>query len=99
MPLKTKSVSIKDGTHYAVIECTLDKNVKAAPLNPKISAAIKGEALAEESKKKQGKEEEKVRKKQEGTRKKQQRKAAQQQKKRVVKENQKLVSKKDRKEA
>ena len=98
MPLKTKSVSVKDGTHYAITECTIDKNVKAAPLNPKISAAIRGEALAEDSKKKQGKEEEKVRKKQESTRKKQQRKAVQQQKKRVAKENQKLVSKKDRKE-
>lgn len=99
MPLKTKSVTIKTGDRFFITESTIDKSVKAAPLNPKIAAAIRGEALAEESTKKKGKEENKALDKRESERKKKNRKTEQEQKKKSVKENKKLLNEKEKKKA
>ena len=49
MPLKTKSVMTKAGDRHRITISTMDSSVKAAPLDPKVATAIKGEAVAEET--------------------------------------------------
>lgn len=99
MSLKTKSVTTKTGDRFSVTEVKIDNSVKAAPLNPKIAAAITGESVAEEAVKRKGKEENKALDKKESERKKKNRKAAQEQKKKSVKENKKLLNEKEKKKA
>lgn len=77
MPLKTKSVTTKAGDRHRVTISTMDSSVKAAPLDPKVAAAVKGEAVAEEVAKQKGKEDNKRLDKQEADRKKKNRKAKQ----------------------
>lgn len=90
MPLKTKSVMTKAGDRHRVTLSTIDNSVKAAPLDPKTTAAIRGEGMAEENAKKKGKEENKQLDKKEADRKKKNRKSEQQQKKRTATMNKQL---------
>lgn len=99
MPLKTKSVMTKAGDRHRVTISTIDNSVKAAPLDPKVAAAIRGEAVAEETAKVKGKEENKRLDKQEADRKKKNRKAEQQQKKKAVKEGKKFADDSKKKKA
>lgn len=99
MPLKTKSVMTKAGDRHRITISTIDSSVKAAPLDPKVAAAVKGEAVAEETAKVKGKEENKRLDKQEADRKKKNRKAEQQQKKKAVKEEKKLSDNSKKKKA
>lgn len=84
MPLQTKSVITKAGDRHRVTISSIDNSVKAAPLDPKTAAAIKGEAVAEEASKKKGKEDNKRLDKKEADRKKKNRKAEQKQKKKAT---------------
>lgn len=91
MPLKTKSIITKAGDRHRITISTIDSSVKAAPLDPVVAATIKGEAIAEEVAKVNGKEENKRLDKQEANRKKKNRKVEQQQKRKAVKESKKLA--------
>lgn len=91
MPLQTKSVITKAGDRHRVTISTIDNSVKAAPLDPKVAAAIRGEAMAEETAKKKGKEENKQLEKKEADRKKKNRKSEQQQKKKTVATSKRLA--------
>jgi len=99
MPLKTKSVMTKAGDRHRVTLSTIDNSVKAAPLDPKTAAVIRGESIAEETAKKKGREENKQLEKQEADRKKKNRKAEQQQKKKAIKVGKKLNAERDKKKA
>lgn len=99
MPLKTKSIVTKAGDRHRITISTMDSSVRAAPLDPKVAAAIRGEAVAEEVTKQKGKEENKRLDKQEADHKKKNRKAEQQQKKKAVKEGKKLADDNKKKKA
>lgn len=99
MPLKTKSIMTKAGDRHRITISTMDNSVRAAPLDPKVTAAVKGEAVAEETAKVRGKEENRRLGKQEADRKKKNRKAEQQQKKKAVTEGKKLADDNKKKKA
>lgn len=91
MPLQTKSVITKAGDRHRVTISTIDNSVKAAPLDPKMAAVIRGESIAEEANKKKGKEENKQLDRKEADRKKKNKKSEQQQKKKAAAESKRLA--------
>ena len=82
----------KAGDRHRVTLSSLDNSVKAAPLDPKITAVLRGETIAQENAKKAGKEDNKALDAAESNRKKAKRKSEQKQKKRSAAENKKLIT-------
>lgn len=99
MPLKSKSVMTKTGDRHRVTISTLDNTVKAGPLDPKVTAMIRGDTIAQENAKKKGKEDNKNLAAAESSRKKAIRKKEQQQKKKVREESKKFAADQEKKKA
>ena len=88
--LKTKSIETRVGRRR-IIESTIDKSVKAAPLRADILATIRGEISADTANRDKGKAEEKDRKRKAADKKKVERKKAAAQKKESEKKSQKFL--------
>ena len=99
MPLKSKSVMTKAGDRHRVTISTLDNDVKAGPLDPKVTAMIRGDSIAQENAQKKGKKDNKNLAAAESSRKKANRKKEQQQKKKVRKESKKFAADQEKKKA
>lgn len=99
MPLKSKSVMTKAGDRHRVTISTMDNDVKAGPLDPKVTAMIRGDTIAQENAKKKGKTDNKNLAEAESSRKKANRKKQQQQKKKVREESKKFAAEQEKKKA